>query len=182
MSTDRVAFFLLASWLVIANNTDMNKISFPEQLKRFRSQKNMTQDELGVAVGVSRFTILDWEAGKRTPTIDMLPKISEVLDVSIADLIDTGGDKRSEVVQRDTLKSLSVDNLDVGERRQEDSIVFRYTEKDRTAEVSLPKDIDPALMAVAIDRAAATVRGYPTTEHSETLVVKHAVGGDISGS
>lgn len=96
MSTIIVDLFLLACLLVIANNTGMDKISFPEQLKIFRSQKNMTQDELGVAVGVSRFTVLDWESGKRTPTIDMLPKISDILGVSIVDLIDTGGSKRSE--------------------------------------------------------------------------------------
>lgn len=55
--------------------------TFPERLRAARKQKDMTQEALAEALGVERGAIQRWELDQRTPRVDILPKLSEVLGV-----------------------------------------------------------------------------------------------------
>lgn len=68
----------------------MTKVS--KNLKKFRMAKNLTQDTLAEKLFVTRQTISGWENDRTQPDIEMLCKISEVLEVSVEDLI--YGEKR----------------------------------------------------------------------------------------
>ena len=61
-----------------------------DRLKRVRVLRNLTQKELGLAVGFEENTadvrIAQYETGTRTPKEDMLRKIAEVLDVNYRSL------------------------------------------------------------------------------------------------
>lgn len=61
----------------------MNRIG--EQIKRFRVQKGLTQEQLGGIVGVSMQAVSKWERGG-TPDIDLLPALADALGVSIDEL------------------------------------------------------------------------------------------------
>lgn len=63
----------------------MSRIS--KNLKKLRTSKNMTQDALAEKLFVTRQTISGWENDRTQPDIDMLCKISQVLDVSVEELI-----------------------------------------------------------------------------------------------
>ena len=52
------------------------------QLKRFRLNAKMTQQELAVLLNVSQNEIFNWENGKREPNFEMVEKIATVLNVS----------------------------------------------------------------------------------------------------
>ena len=58
-----------------------------------RARGNLTMKELGDLVGVSESAVGYWETGKRLPSLDMLPKIAEVLECKVSDLIDDGGEE-----------------------------------------------------------------------------------------
>ena len=67
----------------------MNKVSgFPKKLKRIRVRERYTQEALARELGVSQNAVYNWENGKREPSIDMLNKIAEVLETSVAILVD----------------------------------------------------------------------------------------------
>lgn len=53
-----------------------------------KARGNLTMKELGDLVGVSESAVGYWETGKRLPSLDMLPKIAEVLGCRVSDLID----------------------------------------------------------------------------------------------
>ena len=56
-------------------------------LQAARSKKGMTQKELASAVGIAPSTFSNYEAGEREPSLDVLCKIADVLDVSLDMLV-----------------------------------------------------------------------------------------------
>ncbi|MDD3186957.1 MAG: helix-turn-helix transcriptional regulator [Bacilli bacterium] len=53
-----------------------------ERVKQARIEKGYTQGELGKIIGVSKVSVCGYETGNRTPTIDVLIKLIETLDIS----------------------------------------------------------------------------------------------------
>jgi transcriptional regulator with XRE-family HTH domain len=60
-----------------------------KQIKKFRIEKGITQEQLGQLVGVTTQAVSKWERGG-TPDAELLPKLSEVLSVSIDTLFGMG--------------------------------------------------------------------------------------------
>lgn len=60
--------------------------TFSKNLKRFRLAKNLTQEQVAEALGVSAQTISRWECETTLPDVAMLPKIARLYCVSIDDL------------------------------------------------------------------------------------------------
>lgn len=63
----------------------MNK--FAEQLKKLRQEKNISQEELGQKLFISRQAISKWENGDATPDLDNLIKLASILDLSLDELV-----------------------------------------------------------------------------------------------
>lgn len=68
----------------------MTKVA--KNLKKIRTSKKMTQDALANQLYVTRQTVSGWENGRTQPDIEMLIKISQVLQVDVEELI--YGEKR----------------------------------------------------------------------------------------
>ena len=58
-----------------------------KQIKKYRNEFDISQDELAEKVYVSRQTISNWENDKNYPDINSLLRLSEVFHVSIDILI-----------------------------------------------------------------------------------------------
>lgn len=57
---------------------DQNRQQVGLRLKSERERLNMTQTELGEAIGVGRFSITKYEAGGSSPLVDQLTKLDEL--------------------------------------------------------------------------------------------------------
>lgn len=57
-------------------------------LRKFRHEKNFSQEELAGRVGIEQSYISMLEVGKRTPSILMLIRIAEALEVSPGVMVD----------------------------------------------------------------------------------------------
>ena len=55
-------------------------MSFGNNLKKIRQEKNMTQEELAKRINTSRSNIANYENDKNMPSIDILNKLSEILN------------------------------------------------------------------------------------------------------
>ncbi|WP_412030483.1 helix-turn-helix domain-containing protein [Deinococcus yunweiensis] len=53
------------------------------RIRELRERLNLTQDELGTRVGVTRQTIIAWEKGQRDPSMAQLTALSGALDVPV---------------------------------------------------------------------------------------------------
>jgi transcriptional regulator with XRE-family HTH domain len=65
----------------------MGRYAFPENLRRIRKQKGITQVELAEKVGVTQTSISYYEQCIEYPTIDRVYDIARALDVTIEALI-----------------------------------------------------------------------------------------------
>ncbi len=79
----------------------MAKIS--KNIKRLRTEKNITQEMLASSLNVTRQTISSWENDRTQPDIDMLEALSSALDADIEELI--YGKKRNVGLEADNKES-----------------------------------------------------------------------------
>ena len=61
---------------------------FAKNLKRFRKSKKMTQTELGKMLNYGSTAIANYESGRNEPSLDILIRLSEILNVNICEVCD----------------------------------------------------------------------------------------------
>ena len=76
-----------------------------ENIKSFRKERGLTQEELAIRVNVVRQTVSKWEKGLSVPDADMLQKIAEVLEVSVSRLL--GKEEEPEKDRNEVAEQLS---------------------------------------------------------------------------
>lgn len=60
---------------------------FSKNLKNFRKQKGLSQEELAERLHVVRQTVSKWEKGLSVPDADLLIRIAEIFEVSVSVLL-----------------------------------------------------------------------------------------------
>jgi methanogenic corrinoid protein MtbC1 len=81
---------------------------FSQKLKLYRKESKLSQKVLAERLGLGQTTVANYENGLRYPSIDILRKISKVLNVSLDDLLGVE-EKRTEVVDFDLLGKEFID-------------------------------------------------------------------------
>lgn len=72
-----------------------------KRLKKLRTDKKLTQEELGKKINVTKVSISGYENGNRSPDTETLQRIADIFDVSTDYLLgrtenpDTTGDEKS---------------------------------------------------------------------------------------
>ena len=81
-----------------------------QQIGKLRSRRNITQTELGNAIGVSKNTVEKWENGRNAIKDDMIVKLADFFGVSCDELI-LGVSPENTLVCREL--GLSSDSIDM---------------------------------------------------------------------
>lgn len=68
-----------------------------DKIRYYRTEKKLTQDELGEKIGVKKATISNYETGYRTPKQDTLFELANILGVKIDDLFPNPNDNSVEI-------------------------------------------------------------------------------------
>ena len=71
-------------------------IQMGETIKKLRIQKNITQEELSVAMNVSAAAVSKWETGITLPDISLLPQLAYFFKVSIDELMNYSESKMEQ--------------------------------------------------------------------------------------
>lgn len=66
----------------------MNQLMTGKFISYKRKEKNLTQEQLAEKLGVSNKTVSKWETGKCMPDYSVVKNLCEVLDITIAELMD----------------------------------------------------------------------------------------------
>ena len=69
-----------------------------EIIRTMRRERNVTQDELAQALGVSFQAVSRWENGQAYPDIELLPKIADYFGITTDKLL--GADKQAKLKKR----------------------------------------------------------------------------------
>ena len=70
-----------------AQRVGLKMIEFSSQLKKYRTDRGITQDELAGKLYVTRQAISKWESGESTPDMNNLVKLSGIFNVSLDALV-----------------------------------------------------------------------------------------------
>lgn len=76
-------------------------MEFNEKLQELRRKKEITQEELAIALYVSRTAISKWESGRGYPNIDSLKAIAKFFGVTIDELL--SGDELLTIAEEDNI-------------------------------------------------------------------------------
>lgn len=60
-----------------------------KKIREIRKNEDLTQEQFGNLLGVSKRTIVAWEKGERLPRTEQLKKIEELVGLSVKELLDT---------------------------------------------------------------------------------------------
>ena len=84
----------------------MNQVKCGELIAALRKEKGMTQKELGQRLSVSDRAVSNWERGVRFPDIGLLEALSDILDVSVLELLrgERMGQKEESAEMEQTVK------------------------------------------------------------------------------
>ena len=76
-----------------------------ENIKNFRKERGLTQEELAIRLNVVRQTVSKWEKGLSVPDADMLQRLAEILEVSVNQLL--GEEREPERNRNEIAEQLS---------------------------------------------------------------------------
>ena len=140
------------------NFGDMKR-TFGKTLLAVRKQKGLSQQQLADALPVSRSSVANWEADRRLPSATIIARIAEILNIDIAELLDSAaiGAARPAVIIVDDNKIVLSGALPIIEKAlpnaevigfNKPSEAIRYAEENRIAlafldiELGLSNEID----------------------------------------
>lgn len=114
-------------------------VIFQKRLKEKREERNLTQQQLGDGIFVSKQEVCLYEKGKRTPPIDVLIKIANFLEVDFLWLI---GMEASITRGKNRIVNLSKDDVKIIEALKKDSALYaKFLENPDRTVVEISKSI-----------------------------------------
>ena len=91
---------------------------FGDRLKELREEKEMTQEELGKLLNVSRQTISGYEAGAIEPSIANLVKLANIFNVSLDYILGRTKERHNLNLENKKNKELLLDLIKVIEKHK----------------------------------------------------------------
>lgn len=74
-------------------------MNFKEQIRKIRSDNNLTQEQLASVLNVSRQTVSSWETGRNLPDLEMVVTIAKQFDLSLDHLILGGNEMTKKLIK-----------------------------------------------------------------------------------
>ena len=92
----------------------MNDIG--KNIKRFRSDKDITQEQLAERLHVTRQAVSNWENGKTQPDVQTLSALAECFEITVEELIyvKQAKEKKSVIIREKTIEKTTEKGIDIG--------------------------------------------------------------------
>lgn len=74
-------------------------MNFNEQIRKIRSDNNLTQEQLATVLNVSRQTVSSWETGRNLPDLEMVVTIAKEFNLSLDQLILGGNEMTTKLIK-----------------------------------------------------------------------------------
>lgn len=96
---------------------------FKENLRKYRKNKGLSQEDLASKLNIVRQTVSKWEKGYSIPDANMIQKISAILEVSISDLL--GDYSINETNIDDFTETLNNINYELGKNNSRSVLLWK---------------------------------------------------------
>lgn len=74
-------------------------MQFGEQIRKLRTERNMTQEQFAQELHVTRQAVSNWENNRNLPDLEMLLNMSQTFHISLDELM-TGGNDMNNMTQK----------------------------------------------------------------------------------
>lgn len=106
----------------------MDAEKFGSFIAACRKEKNMTQAELAQKIKVTDKAVSRWERGKGFPDISILVPLSDALDISLPELMNSGkSSKRNDNISNIDLKYMITDMAEMDNKNRQDNRIIAWT-------------------------------------------------------
>ncbi|MBO4241944.1 MAG: helix-turn-helix transcriptional regulator [Clostridiales bacterium] len=93
----------------------MDKEKTGHLITELRKEKGMTQKQLADALNVTDKAVSKWERGLSFPDVSMLEPISEILDVSILEILEGSRAGKDGTMSREEVQNLISESVEMSE-------------------------------------------------------------------
>ena len=76
----------------------MSNKTIGEVISSLRKEKNMTQNDLAEKMNVTDKAVSKWERNLSCPDVNSIPKLAEILDTTVEELINTQSKKENKKI------------------------------------------------------------------------------------
>ena len=76
------------------------KLGLSDNLRRLRRERELSQEQLAEALGVSVPSVSRWETGATYPDVEMLPTLAGFFDVTVDELLGVSGALKNDRIQK----------------------------------------------------------------------------------
>ena len=152
-------------------------------LKEIRLQKGMTQKELAAAIDVDASIISRFESGASAPSLDKIKKMSEILDVPIADIlssekkvlvkIENSPNDQYILSERVAEMLRKIDYLDEIEFSVAEDVIDTLYHRSLQTSVSNPPDSLIAIPKTTIDESKIFTNSDPETKKTKVKILNN---------
>lgn len=148
-------------------------MSFRDNLQYLRAERNMTQEQLAMLLGVSRQSVTKWEAERSCPEMDKLLKMCGIFGCSLDDLVQgdlaKGGSMAAEGAEAQAVPSGPAQD------------VCGYDEHQRMMAWKVPTGVACVLVGVALGFLFEGALSLPPHNGHDGAFVLFALAGILAG-
>lgn len=129
---------------------------FAETLKKLRTQKGLSQTQLGKLMFVNNSTVARWENGSRLPDAAMITRLSKVLEVDVSTLLYVAAesDKSYNIIMVDDSKAILSDGLSVLEEVLPEATITGFIWPNEAIEYAKNNRVTMAILDIELGNAS----------------------------
>ena len=129
---------------------------FAETLKKLRTKKGLTQNQLARAMYVNNTTISKWESGSRLPSADMITRLARVLEVDIGTLFSTASesDESPNIIMVEDNKPILNYSLKILEEVVPNAMIAGFNKPKMAVEYAKVNRVDLAFLDIELGKAS----------------------------
>ena len=129
---------------------------FADSLKKLRTKKGLSQNQLARAMFVNKATISKWESGSRMPSADMIARLAGVLEVDVGTLLSaaTESDESLSIIMVDDDRDILAYSLLILEEVVPNALIAGFTRPREAVEYAKANRVDLAILDIELGTAS----------------------------
>ena len=129
---------------------------FADSLKKLRTKKGLSQNQLARAMFVNKATISKWESGSRMPSADMIARLAGVLEVDVGTLLSAAAesDESLSIVMVDDDRDILAYSLLILEEVVPKALIAGFTRPREAVEYAKANRVDLAILDIELGTAS----------------------------
>ena len=158
-----------------SEQTTQNAETLGERIAKQRKNHNLTQEEFSQLLGVTAQAVSKWENGASCPDIMLLPRISEILEVSIDELL---GAKTKDNTEKAQIEPVVLQNEPKNLKKLKFNLHI-VDNRGKTTNLSLPFGFVMRMADIGVK--ISSVLGTNTIDDSQLRQILELVRNGITG-